>query len=186
MARYSKYTNVDANSAHQRFCELCSKHTARNAVFSGKPPVTAVTDLARFKQTHQLLSITVGPPGQQTMGSMCWWISEPYAITKSWKMKDGGTGRRGEMNLSLQKASETGLRGTDGEEVGVSPSVCYAGECKRVNLLDEWRSARDCRWWRHSHKRYLMTRFIQVPPNGVFQLHFHSLSLPPSRSERGV
>ncbi len=35
-------------------------------------------------------------------------------------MKDGGTGRRGEMNLSLQKASETGLRGTDGEEVGVS------------------------------------------------------------------
>lgn len=51
-------------------------------------------------------------------------------------MKDGGTGRRGEINLSLQKASETGLRGTDGEEVGVSPSVCYTGECKRANLLD--------------------------------------------------
>lgn len=55
-------------------------------------------------------------------------------------MKDGGTGRRGEMNLSLQKASAEGnrfvRRGTDGEEVGVSPSVCYAGECKRANLLD--------------------------------------------------
>lgn len=59
-------------------------------------------------------------------------------------MKDGGTGRRGEMNLSLQKASAEGNRfarrcraagGTDGEEAGVSPSVCYAGECKRANLL---------------------------------------------------
>lgn len=34
--RYSKYINVDANSAHQRFCELCSKHTARNASFFAK------------------------------------------------------------------------------------------------------------------------------------------------------
>lgn len=65
-------------------------------------------------------------------------------------MKDGGTGRRGEMNLSVQKASVAGNRfarrwraagGTDGEErrgeeVGVFPSVCYPGECKRANLLD--------------------------------------------------
>ncbi|KAK2867549.1 hypothetical protein Q8A67_025666 [Cirrhinus molitorella] len=45
-------------------------------------------------------------------------------------MKDGGTGRRGEMNLSLQKASTEGNRfarrcraagGTDGEE-GPNPS----------------------------------------------------------------
>lgn len=74
-------------------------------------------------------------------------------------MKDGGTGRRGEMKLSLQKASVEGNRferrcrtagGTDGEEVGVFPSVCYAGECKRGNLLDfvretsEETRARDC------------------------------------------
>lgn len=75
-ARYSKCTNVDANSGHQRFCELRSKHGAKRRFFAkadtlGKPSVTAVTDLARFKQTHQLLSITVEPPGKQTIGSIC-------------------------------------------------------------------------------------------------------------------
>ncbi len=178
-ARYSKYINVDANSAHQRFCELCSKHTARNAVFFAKPckpTVTAVTDLARFKQTHQLLSITVGPPGQQTMGSICWWISEPYVINKKRKMKDGGTGRRGEMNLSLQKASETGLRGAAELREGrterrwgslrASAAPANANEpicstsCGRRVKKREGLSGGD---GTHTNG-YLMTRFIQMPP----------------------
>lgn len=78
-AHYSKYINVVTNSGHQRFAS-CVPNTQRetpvSSVFTkpdtlSKASVTAVTDLARFKQTHQLLSITVGPPGQQTMGSIC-------------------------------------------------------------------------------------------------------------------
>ncbi len=70
MARYSKYTNVDANSAHQRFAS-CVPNIKREMPFLRQTARDSRDESREVKQTHQLLSITVGPPGQQTMGSMC-------------------------------------------------------------------------------------------------------------------
>lgn len=48
-------------------------------------------------------------------------------------MKGGGTGRRGERNLSVQK--ESVCECLDREEVGVSPERLLSRECKRADLL---------------------------------------------------